>query len=173
MSWELLRFLSTKCPCGMDQIKQEIYGDDWFRIRPSRPIIECTECQKKFQIIAKKHPQCKPHHGGEESYYLLPIDYPDYTGTQVTEIFKTVFNRDFVEYLIITYDSSQLIEAYNQMIKCASYVKLTGTSKSIAKEYKSQFNTQREIHCGKNSGSHKGLWGVLWKSRTTKGRGGK
>lgn len=149
MSWELKRTQSMKCPCGKGQIIQETYDDDWGRDEERHPKIECTECQKKFKVFKKSHPQRKPYHGGGESYYLLPIDYPDYTGTQVSAIYKTktdmtnISQRDFVEYLIVTYDLNQLIEAYNQMIQYSSYAKLTGTSKHIAKAYKGQFNSQR------------------------------
>jgi hypothetical protein len=134
MSWEELYTRKMICPCGKGYLTQTTYGDDWNRYKEGPIHIECEICNKNYRV---------------EGSFLIPYDYPAYSGTRVSTMYPTktdmfnMYNRDFVEYLIISYDYEELLEAKENMIECGAYKKLDGISKRIASEYKSQFNSQR------------------------------
>jgi hypothetical protein len=122
------------CPCGKGYITQTTYGDDWNRFKEGPINIECEICNKKYRV---------------DDGSLTPYDYPEYTGIRLSTVYPTrtnmtnLYSRDFVEYLIISYDYEELLEAKEKMIKCGAYKKLHGVSKRIASDYKYQFKSQR------------------------------
>lgn len=92
-------------------------------------------------------PHYKPYHGGYVEHFLLPIDYPQYSGITVADAFATntnvhnIFERDFCDFLITSFRFKQLAEAKEIMLRLRAYAKLEGVAKEIAKEYKQQYNT--------------------------------
>lgn len=149
MSWELIRRQVAACPCGKGSLIQNVYEDDWNQIDLGSVEIECLECKKIYKTFTESYPERKPHYGQTERSFLLPINYPNYTGTQVSSVYKTksdmfnLNNRDFVEYLIVSYPLLELIDTKNQMTQKGSAAKLNRMAKKIAKEHKRQFNSLR------------------------------
>ena len=151
MSWELISTYEAICPCGGGKILQNHYGDDWNRYRDGSVEIKCEYCRKKYRVETVQHIGNKPHHGGYEEYFLLPIDYPQYSGITVANTFTTdtnlhnIFERDFCEFLIVSFSFEELVDAKQMMLQFRSYAKLDGAAKSIVKEYKRQYNTQKVL----------------------------
>ena len=87
MSWEEVRTKGVACPCGQGKIEQREYMDDWNQIEYSTPTIVCPICSKKYKVCTEHHDSYKPGRGSWNNYYLIPIDYPEYSGTQEATVY--------------------------------------------------------------------------------------
>lgn len=152
MGWEKMNTLHSSCPCGKGILSQDIYEDDWNRREEKNVVIECEECRKKYSVEKQYYKRLKSHYGERTNYWLVPINYPEYAGVSVEKVYPTktkmynMLERDFVEYLIITYDYKELVEAKNNMTLNKAYAKIGGTAKKIAKEYRQQYKSQNVMN---------------------------
>lgn len=148
MSWEKINTRHVPCPCEKGILSQDIYEDDWKRTEEGPVIIECKECREKYKVEKEYYKSLKSHRGDWTNYWLVPNNYPEYNGVSVKKVYPTktemynMVQRDFVEYLIITYDFNELIEARNNMTQNKAFDKIRGIARIIAKEYKRQFKSQ-------------------------------
>lgn len=135
MSWEEVRTKCVACPCGQGEIEQKEYMDDWNQIEYSTPTIVCPICSKKYKVCTEHHDSYKPGRGSWNNYYLIPIDYPEYSGTQEA----TVYPRkalSFAETLVENYTLRELELAQEVAEHCRSSASLTGVAASIRTAYK-------------------------------------
>lgn len=140
MSWEEVRTKGVACPCGQGKIEQREYMDDWNQIEYSTPTIVCPICSKKHKVCTEHHDSYKPGRGSWDNYYLIPIDYPEYSGTQEA----TVYPRkalSFAETLVENYTLGELKLAQEVAEHCRSSASLTGVAASIRTAHKKAFRS--------------------------------
>lgn len=140
MSWEEVRTKCVACPCGQGEIEQKEYMDDWNQIEYSTPTIVCPICSKKYKVCTEHHDSYKPGRGSWNNYYLIPIDYPEYSGTQEA----TVYPRKalpFAETLVENYTLRELELAQEVAEHCRSSASLTGVAASIRTAHKKAFRS--------------------------------
>lgn len=140
MSWEEVRTKCVACPCGQGEIEQKEYMDDWNRIEYSTPTIVCPICSKKYKVCTEHHDSYKPGRGSWDNYYLIPIDYPEYSGTQEA----TVYPRkalSFAETLVENYTLGELKLAQEVAEHCRSSASLTGVAALICTAHRKTFDS--------------------------------
>lgn len=140
MSWEEVRTKCVACPCGQGEIEQKEYMDDWNQIEYSTPTIVCPICSKKYKVCTEHHDSYKPGRGSWNNYYLIPIDYPEYSGTQEA----TVYPRkalSFAETLVENYTLGELKLAQEVAEHCRSSASLTGVAALICTAHRKTFDS--------------------------------
>lgn len=140
MSWEEMRTKCVVCPCGQGKIEQKEHMDDWNRIEYSTPIINCPICSKKYRVCTEHHNCYKPGHGGWSSYYLLPLNYPEYSGIQETAVYPRK-NLSFAEALVENYTLEELKLAQEVAEHCRGSASLTGIAASICIAHRRTFHS--------------------------------
>ena len=145
MSWEEMYTLSAACPCGKSRITQKVYGDDWNRYEDGPVVIECVDCAKKFKIETITHYGRLSSDRYWNTYYLTPIDYPDYSGIKETEIYPPKANpyNDMTNWLIENYTMEELSSVLSQLNNTTSSAKLTGIAASIREMHRKAKKTVR------------------------------
>lgn len=140
MSWEEVRTKCVACPCGQGKIEQKEYMDDWNRIEYSTPTIVCPICSKKYKVCTEHHDSYKPGRGSWNNYYLIPIDYPEYFGTQEATVYprKTL---SFAEMLVENYTLGELKLAQEVAEHCRSSASLTGVAALICTAHRKTFDS--------------------------------
>ncbi len=140
MSWEEVRTKCVACPCGQGKIEQKEYMDDWNRIEYSTPTIVCPICSKKYKVCTEHHDSYKPGRGSWNNYYLIPIDYPEYSGTQEATVYprKTL---SFAEMLVENYTLGELKLAQEVAEHCRSSASLTGVAALICTAHRKTFDS--------------------------------
>lgn len=143
MGWEEMFTRSVPCPCGKGKISQTEYGDDWNRFQSGPVVIECDECRNLYKVDSDSYGSYKPKHGSWTIYYLLPIDYPRYSGITECNVYPihNIYDISFHAYLIENYSKNTLIAAEKEYWLKKSSSKVTGAASSICKEHKRRFNT--------------------------------
>lgn len=138
MSWEEMYTCSATCPCGKDKITQTSYGDDWNRYQDGPVIIECEECAKKYKVEAEIHQGRLTSDGMWSTYYLTPIDYPDYDGPRESDLYPVARNQyqDFPVWLIENFTEDELRSVLNQIKSTTSSAKLTGIAAGIREAHR-------------------------------------
>ena len=132
------------CPCGMGNISQTVYGDDWNRVEYAPVQIECELCSQKYKVEEEHHSSIKPHHGDWTIYYLTPVDYPAYDGISEIGVYgPKSYDSDFSKYLIENYSFSDLTAAKSEYTKKASSSKVTGVARKICASYRRRFKTTK------------------------------
>ena len=67
MSYEIIRNVTTPCPCGVGCIRKIVKENDWFQQKESITI-ECDICNSKYTIKTESA-KSKPYH--ESVFYYL------------------------------------------------------------------------------------------------------
>lgn len=145
MSWEAMYTRSAFCPCGKGKITQTSYGDDWNRYQDGPIIIECEECAKKYKIEEEAHRGLLASDGSWSTYYLTPIDYPDYDGPKESDLYPAAVSQyqDFSVWLIENYTEGELRDVLDQLKNTTSSAMLTGIAVGICKAHKKAKKTVR------------------------------
>ena len=145
MSWEEMYSPSAICPCGTGKITQKSYGDDWNRHQDGPVVIECVECAKKYKIEEEIHKGMLVSDGDWRTYYLTPIDYPDYTGIKESGLYPAEINpyQDFSGWLVENYTEDDLKNILVQLKNTCSSAKLTGIAARIRDSHKKAKKTVR------------------------------
>ena len=146
MSWEEMLTRSAPCPCGKGTITQTEFGDDWNRSEYGPVEIHCPECEKKYRVDCAFHYDPRAWKGSTTSYYLLPIDYPEYDGITLDAVYPQpfhIYEVPFTEYLIKNYTYAELQDAYAVMQAKTAFTALTGISAKIGKDCKGHYRTTR------------------------------
>lgn len=145
MSWEEMSVTRIPCPCGKGKISQAHYGDDWNRFEDGSVLIECDECQKKYTVESEIVPSYYPGHGDSTVYYLIPVDYPPYTGSCENIVFgplhENILQTPFADYLIEHHSLQDLIAAKEEYCIKRSSAKVHGVAKQICEEHKRRFHS--------------------------------
>lgn len=145
MSWEEMYTCSATCPCGKGKITQKSYGDDWNRYQDGPVVIECEECAKKYKVEEVTHRGMLTSDGSCSTYYLTPIDYPDYEGPKESDLYPATRNQyqDFLVWLIENYTQDELRGVLDQLKNTTSSAKLTGIAAGIREAHKKAKKTVR------------------------------
>ena len=145
MGWEEINTSSTVCPCGKGKITQKHYGDDWNRYQDGPVIIECEICAKKYMVEEKTHHGLLNSDGSWSTYYLAPLDYPEYEGTCESKIYPQPINQydDFSSWLIENYTEEKLIEILSQLHSVTTSRNLHGAAAKICLLHKKALGTVR------------------------------
>ena len=143
MSWEEIRLSQMVCPCGKGYITQKHYGDDWNRFEDGPVVIECEDCAKKYKVEEVSHHRQLASDGSWSEYFLLPKDYPEYSGPNETETYGASANPnwDFTGWLIEHFTEDELKEAENQLHQVKASSKLNGNAAYICKKHKGALKT--------------------------------
>lgn len=145
MSWEEMYACSATCPCGKGKITQKSYGDDWNRYQEGSVVIECEECAKKYKVEEVTHRGMLTSDGSWSTYYLTPIDYPDYEGPKESDLYPATRNQyqDFPVWLIENYTEDELRGVLDQLKNTTSSAKLIGIAAGIREAHKKAKKTVR------------------------------
>ena len=149
MSWELSSVVREHCPCGQGFIEQELYSDDWNRYQSGEVYISCSACKQKYKVEREFHVPSKPWVHSGETYYLTPIDYPEYEGITEEEVYgKQVCSSrgSFTNYLIENFSKQDLICAYNEFLNVTNSAKVVGVAKKIRDCHKWVFNSVKLVN---------------------------
>ena len=104
------------------------------------PIINCPICSKKYRVCTEHHNCYKPGHGGWSSYYLVPFDYPEYSGIQEAAVYPRK-NLSFAEALVENYTLEELERAQEVAEHCRGSTSLTGVAASICIAHRRAFHS--------------------------------
>jgi len=143
MSCDVMGKKSVACPCGKGLITRTGYMDDWNESDESYAI-ECPDCRKKYRLVS--YPKCGHHCQSSKVYSLLDVDYPDYDGTRLEDVFPICVNVNampFHEFLIRTYTCSDLHDALSELNDVTAVSRLSGIAYDIAKTHKRYFNSAK------------------------------
>lgn len=145
MSWEEMSASQTVCPCGKGHIKQRHYGDDWNRFEDDSIIIECEECNNKYEVEEVTNQGMISSDGFWSEYFLIPKDYSRYDGPSETDTYGILANPnwDFTGWLIQNFSEAELKKVKKQLIVVKSSSKLTGKASYICKEHKRALKSVR------------------------------
>ena len=149
MSWEELDTKYVPCPCGKGCVRCTCYMDDWNRYKDAITI-ECSSCTKQYKLVHEKYYVGYGEY--RESYCLLDINYPEYSGITVSTVFpNTVDIKElpFDEYLITTYTLNELIKARSELINTTAVARLSGLAAKIANQHKVAYHSAK-IRCLRN-----------------------
>ncbi len=143
MSWDVMGKKSVACPCGKGLITRTDYMDDWNRCDESYTI-ECPDCRKKYNLVS--YSQYGHHCETYKVYSLLDVDYPDYNGIRLEDVFPISVNVNampFHEFLIRTYTCSDLHDALSELNDVTAVSRLSGIAYEIAKTHKRYFRSAK------------------------------
>ena len=134
-----------QCPCGKGKITQTCYSDDWNRYQDGPVVIECKDCSKMYKIEEETHRGLLASDGSWSTYYLTPIDYPDYEGPKESDLYPTMLNQyqNFPVWLIENFTEGELRGVLNQLKNTTSSAKLTGIAVRIREAHKKAKKTVR------------------------------
>ena len=119
--------------------------DDWNRYKDGPVLIECDECAKKYKVEEVTHHGLLASDGSWSTYYLTPIDYPDYEGPKESDLYPATRNQyqDFHVWLIENYTEDELRGVLDQLKNTTSSAKLTGVAVGIREAHKKARKTVR------------------------------
>lgn len=145
MSWEEMGTRSVPCPCGMGTISQTSYGDDWNQIEYGPVVINCDDCKERYRVEEEHHMCPYPGHGGHTNYYLTPINYPTYSGTELSKVYSKHNSGKsyFANYLVESYTFEELREAKNEATNKTASSKLSGSAGCICYDCKRVLKTSK------------------------------